>query len=423
VQAKETDCEEENLPTTTHSERGNKSDRRGKAFTVSDDDADGEANISDEDDNQSDDELFISESTRRKTEAGGDNGDGRENGVEDMDVDLDDTQWEEMERKEFEALEKKFKKANQLMRKREKNDETISNEDEVRFMQLQHEYERAVRKRKRTIEDMQASAEEMMFSERGRGHVNDDELFMEAFEGRHDGAAAAKPTCDIGSDDEDNMLSLFDQQARNQANTAKRRKASDNLPGDELVGTRLKRRGTRRPRQKKENGSATRKELTTRTSIRARGKAAKTPKPRKRTVGATSANSGVNVQNLFDGDVIRDAQGNEGLQELEIPQLDNRNREKALTALVASLPEEHRINARCDKKSIMSAMKDFRCNRAIRVVPGAHGGYHIPGMVSHLRPHQLLGTAFMRRRENDTLEPHGGIIADQMGLGSKSLMR
>jgi SNF2 family DNA or RNA helicase len=33
-----------------------------------------------------------------------------------------------------------------------------------------------------------------------------------------------------------------------------------------------------------------------------------------------------------------------------------------------------------------------------------------------------MGSAFMRRRENDATEPRGGLMADQMGLGKTLMM-
>ncbi|KAH6613977.1 SNF2 family N-terminal domain-containing protein [Boeremia exigua] len=41
---------------------------------------------------------------------------------------------------------------------------------------------------------------------------------------------------------------------------------------------------------------------------------------------------------------------------------------------------------------------------------------------SSLKGYQVLGSAFMRRRENDASEPKGGLMADQMGLGKTLMM-
>lgn len=45
------------------------------------------------------------------------------------------------------------------------------------------------------------------------------------------------------------------------------------------------------------------------------------------------------------------------------------------------------------------------------------GHWSLRGMRSTLKSHQLLGCAFMYKREKDTKGPHGGILADVMGMG------
>lgn len=41
-------------------------------------------------------------------------------------------------------------------------------------------------------------------------------------------------------------------------------------------------------------------------------------------------------------------------------------------------------------------------------------------MISSLTHYQMIGAAVMRRRETGDAEPRGGLLADAMGLGSKS---
>ena len=43
-------------------------------------------------------------------------------------------------------------------------------------------------------------------------------------------------------------------------------------------------------------------------------------------------------------------------------------------------------------------------------------------MKTSLKAYQVLGSAFMRRRENALEEPKGGLVADQMGLGKTLMM-
>ena len=46
----------------------------------------------------------------------------------------------------------------------------------------------------------------------------------------------------------------------------------------------------------------------------------------------------------------------------------------------------------------------------------------VSGLRSTLKHYQVLGTAFMRRREGSSTQPKGGILADEMGLGKTIMM-
>jgi SNF2 family DNA or RNA helicase len=50
-------------------------------------------------------------------------------------------------------------------------------------------------------------------------------------------------------------------------------------------------------------------------------------------------------------------------------------------------------------------------------VKASGGNWLVKGMKTSLKGYQVLGSAFMRRRENAAEEPLGGLMADQMGLG------
>ena len=50
------------------------------------------------------------------------------------------------------------------------------------------------------------------------------------------------------------------------------------------------------------------------------------------------------------------------------------------------------------------------------------GNWTVKGMTTSLKNYQVLGSAFMRRRENALEEPRGGLMADQMGLGKTLMM-
>jgi SNF2 family DNA or RNA helicase len=122
----------------------------------------------------------------------------------------------------------------------------------------------------------------------------------------------------------------------------------------------------------------------------------------------------LDVPSLFTSNVIRDAQGNEGVAPL--PKMDSNRKHDALRKLVASVPQEHRKTASLDRNYLISASRDFVGRGACRSVKD-NDGWQLKGMKSLLKHHQLLGASFMRRRERGDDVPRGGLCADQMGLG------
>lgn len=69
---------------------------------------------------------------------------------------------------------------------------------------------------------------------------------------------------------------------------------------------------------------------------------------------------------------------------------------------------------------LLQASKDFDGRASCKVAD--NGNWLIRGMNTSLKGYQMLGSAFMRRRENDIHEPKGGLMADQMGLGKTLMM-
>ena len=100
-----------------------------------------------------------------------------------------------------------------------------------------------------------------------------------------------------------------------------------------------------------------------------------------------------------------------------------RRRNVALRQLISSVPstgageKRERIS---DSKFLDDAIRDFSGKYSVR--PADDGGWSLQGLKSTLKHYQVLGVAFMRRRENDSNEPRGGILADEMGLGKTVMM-
>lgn len=95
--------------------------------------------------------------------------------------------------------------------------------------------------------------------------------------------------------------------------------------------------------------------------------------------------------------------------------VDKATRKKdALKSLMADVPLEDLRTARRDKAHILESTKIL--GRGV-CSPDGDGKYTMKGMVPHLYPYQVQGSAMMKERETGTSGPYGGIMADEMGLG------
>lgn len=74
---------------------------------------------------------------------------------------------------------------------------------------------------------------------------------------------------------------------------------------------------------------------------------------------------------------------------------------------------------RKDFRTLERAWENFRGRASVK--SNGNGQWSIKGMISSLRSYQLVGVAFLRRRENGSTPPRGGLNADVMGLGSEYL--
>jgi SNF2 family DNA or RNA helicase len=120
---------------------------------------------------------------------------------------------------------------------------------------------------------------------------------------------------------------------------------------------------------------------------------------------------------LFNADVFEQQAGQD---EADQPTFRaTRNKQDALKELIASIPIEDKKQARSDMASLLAATKEFDGRGAVKP---AGGNWLVKGMKTSLKGYQVLGSAFMRRRENSIEEPRGGLSADQMGLGKTLMM-
>ncbi|KAK4574889.1 hypothetical protein LTR86_001731 [Recurvomyces mirabilis] len=87
-------------------------------------------------------------------------------------------------------------------------------------------------------------------------------------------------------------------------------------------------------------------------------------------------------------------------------------RANALQALIASVPIGDKKAASHDKRALDAAIKDFTGQASVK--PAPDGNWTVKGMRATLKAYQVMGTAFMRRRENASDMPKGGLLADQV---------
>ncbi|OJZ84527.1 hypothetical protein ASPFODRAFT_720787 [Aspergillus luchuensis CBS 106.47] len=183
------------------------------------------------------------------------------------------------------------------------------------------------------------------------------------------------------------------QRRQNRISADEKRKSKE--LGLAAVLAQQKKRGpsTRAPRKRKD-----------------RGPDIATPGPSKKAKRGTLGSKKY-LEALLSSTIVADAHANASLD--AIPELKNKDKMKALTQLVASLPSADQQEAKTDKKSIIIATRKFTN------VPRSDGksGWRLKGMNTSLYHYQVLGAAFMRDRESRSERPFGGLLCDIMGFG------
>ena len=116
------------------------------------------------------------------------------------------------------------------------------------------------------------------------------------------------------------------------------------------------------------------------------------------------------LASLVTNDVAAQAVANQAVAGL--PRFQNR-RQDALRKLISSMPEDQRDLHTDDRKKILEAVKTFTPTARIDAL---QTGYKIRGLITSLYPHQIVGGAFIVKRERQS-KPCGGMLSDEMGFG------
>ncbi|KAK5688470.1 hypothetical protein LTS10_000448 [Elasticomyces elasticus] len=149
----------------------------------------------------------------------------------------------------------------------------------------------------------------------------------------------------------------------------------------------------------------------------------KAPAAKGKASKAKAGQTMTNLKGLMGTDVFGDTAATANLrsQPTLIGNVPGR-RDKALAQLIASVPTEDKRAAGSDKRLLDAAIKKFTGQGSVKASSDGDGNWMVTGMRSTLKHYQILGTGFMREREGASVEPRGGILADQMGLGKTVMM-
>lgn len=188
------------------------------------------------------------------------------------------------------------------------------------------------------------------------------------------------------------------------SNDLAKKKNQKSTVGEQLPATSTK---SKTPRTK-----TTRQSRTKKAAISS-GKTPRTPaKDRRELERAKKQAVSLFNSNVFDQQAATGA--------ADQPVFQSRNKRDALKELIASVPLPEKLDARNDMNALLQASKDFDGHGACRIAENSN--WRVRGMATNLKGYQVLGSAFMRRRENGVSEPRGGLVADQMGLGKTLMM-
>ncbi|KAL9610783.1 MAG: hypothetical protein Q9167_004539 [Letrouitia subvulpina] len=100
------------------------------------------------------------------------------------------------------------------------------------------------------------------------------------------------------------------------------------------------------------------------------------------------------------------------------PEITETKKQEALKKLLVNVPMEDLRQARSEKAHLLRSTKILGKNGRCKF---EGNNWRLKGMSTTLYHYQVQGAAWMKERETGTVQPFGGLLADQMGLG-KTIM-
>ncbi|KAK4619062.1 DNA repair protein RAD5 [Fulvia fulva] len=322
------------------------------------------------------------------------------------------------DRRKRDREEDAFKKLRQTF-ERKKRAGTLSIEEEIEYMKIESR-ERARQLKAKADEEYERDPTPALDDQSEALFVNSDEREDDAraifSDNEGEEEPAAKRTRKKGkrvaeSDLESEVSRQPETRPRKKAKTTggakkPRKTAGHEYTEDDLDRIMTESQLSQRPSSSKK-GAGARNGAGARGGASAQGGKGKAPAKRKGGPQMT------NIGSILGTDVFEDVAQTADLRNQ--PTFGGTTRRgDALKQMLASLPEEDLQESRSDKKALDQAIKEFTGRP---VTPAPDGNWNVKGMKTSLKHYQVLGVGFMRKRENDPLEPRGGILADQMGLG------
>jgi hypothetical protein len=320
-------------------------------------------------------------------------------------VDDTDNEYRMAEKEDQKAVEDYKKAKNHFDSLRRANNGSLTFKQDVEWLKIQGAEDTRRKKRKR--DQARAQAEQSLFpdttdSRETNSFDHDDESDLDTQQGTRKRQRPELPR------KQPKQLSVQDAEMRSmmvalEANgDMPKKKSSGQADPDDSQGTR----GSAQKKGSKSKGSRVSK------SKASGKKSAKAPrqsvKDKRNAQNAVHQVTSLFASNVFEQQAPQDAP--------DQPTFRSRNKQDALKELIASVPLNDKKAVRDDAKNLMQATKDFDGRGSAR--SDGKGMWLVKGMKTSLKPYQLLGSAFMRRRENSIEEPRGGLVADQMGLGN-----
>lgn len=295
---------------------------------------------------------------------------------------------------------------------RRQNNGRLGFRHDVEWMRIQGAEHARIKKRQRELAEIHPGDEQDLFPQvpdhpNEQDDESDDNFYGEGpSRKRRRGEQPRKQSKPVDFQEAELQAMRVALEADEDANPKKKTKGSANNSDSQHLQSTPRSRGSksrssRAPRSKAAGKSA------------AKG-SRKNVKDRRELENATRQATSLFNANVFEQQA--------GVGAAEQPQWREKTKNKAdaLKELIASVPVADKKQSRNDMNTLLSASRDFDGRGACKVAPG--GNWLVRGMTTSLKGYQVLGTAFMRRRENDDKEPRGGLMADQMGLGKTLMM-